>query len=327
MTSAGLNGVGNEVDSAEDSNCSNEAVQLPHISVCICTYKRPQSLKRLLRALQQQDTQGLFTYSAVVVDNDKFRTGELVVEEARQSSPLRIVYCVEPRQGIANARNTAAAKAEGDYLALIDDDEFPIDTWLLRLFHTCKEYDVDGVLGPVRRQFEGTPPTWLLKSRILDRRVNPTGMIVDWRESRTGNVLLKRSVIAADSLPFRPELTSSEDKDFFCRKMAEGFSFVWSSDAEVFEVLPAARWKRTYFIQRAMINGAMGTRMPQFGMPDFLKALVALPLYAFLLPFSLLFGQHRFMTLMMKFSNHLGRLLAVLGFPIARGPYSSGDEA
>src|SRR5207245_10546140 len=41
-----------------------------HITVCVCTYKRPHYLKRLLGELGNQDTSGLFTYSIVVADND-----------------------------------------------------------------------------------------------------------------------------------------------------------------------------------------------------------------------------------------------------------------
>jgi len=302
------------------------ATIIPHICVCICTYKRPLPLKRLLEKLKEQECEDLFTYSVVVVDNDEAGSGELAVEAARIDSMVRISYSVERRQGIANARNMAVKNAVGDFLAFIDDDEFPISTWLLRLFRTCTQYQADGVLGPVMRHFDETPPAWLEKSRIMVRRVNPTGMRVNWQESRTGNVLLRRSVIDGDSLVFRPELRSGEDKDFFYRKMKEGFSFIWSSDAEVFEVLPASRWKRTYFIKRAFFNGAMGTKMESFGFRDVLKAAIAVPVYALLLPFSLLFGQHRFMALMMKFCNHLGRLLATVGVHVVRGAYLAGDE-
>ncbi len=42
-----------------------------HISVCICTFKRTPLLKRLLQALEEQETDGLFTFSIVVADNDQ----------------------------------------------------------------------------------------------------------------------------------------------------------------------------------------------------------------------------------------------------------------
>ena len=187
---------------------------IPHISVCICTFKRPEPLKRLLCELNHQKTDGLFTYSAVVADNDELRTGEAAINEIRQALSFPVKYCVEPERGIARARNRVMANAEGDYVALIDDDEFPVDDWLLRLLLTIRRYDVDGVLGPVRRYFDREPPAWLKRSRLYDRAVNPTGMPVFWRGARTGNVLLKLEVFAGDEAPFNVEFKAGEDQDF-----------------------------------------------------------------------------------------------------------------
>src|SRR5664280_1724691 len=50
-----------------------------HISVCICTYKRPWLLKRLLGEIGKQETGGLFSYSIVVADNDALRSAEATV--------------------------------------------------------------------------------------------------------------------------------------------------------------------------------------------------------------------------------------------------------
>ena len=44
---------------------------IERISVCICTYRRAELLRRLLKALLHQDTGGLFEHSVVVVDNDQ----------------------------------------------------------------------------------------------------------------------------------------------------------------------------------------------------------------------------------------------------------------
>src|SRR5690348_4535548 len=98
----------------------------PHISVCICTYKRERFLKRLLRELDAQETEGEFTYSIVLADNDVSESGRAVAAEFRQTSTIPITYCVEPEQNIALARNRAVANATGDYIAFIDDDEYPI---------------------------------------------------------------------------------------------------------------------------------------------------------------------------------------------------------
>ena len=43
----------------------------PLVSVCVCTYKRPMLLAKLLDSLASQAIEDNFTYEVVVVDNDK----------------------------------------------------------------------------------------------------------------------------------------------------------------------------------------------------------------------------------------------------------------
>ena len=78
-----------------------------HISVCLCTYRRPRLLQRLLEELGSQDTNGLFMYSIVVADNDHLQSAKAVVCDFAAGSGIPITYCVEPRQNIALARNKA----------------------------------------------------------------------------------------------------------------------------------------------------------------------------------------------------------------------------
>lgn len=295
--------------------------KIPHISVCICTYKRPAPLHRLLLELNRQETGGLFTFSIVVVDNDEARSAEATVAESASISTVPLEYVTEPRRSIALARNKVVKNARGEFLALIDDDEFPTPEWLQTLFRTCQEYRVDGVLGPVLRHFDQAPPAWLQRSRFFDRRVNPTGMRVAWREARTGNVLLKREVLAGDESPFRPEFREGEDQDFFKRRISEGCTFVWSADAAVYEVVPPARWKRIYLVRRALLGGSMDPRHSTYGIRDVVKSLIAVPLYILILPFTLLLGQHRFMGLLVSLCYHLGGLLALLGIHLIREEY------
>ncbi len=296
---------------------------VPHIAVCICTYMRPQLLKRLLADIGQQRTENSFTYSIVVADNDEGRSAEPVIEEMRRSLPVPVKYCVEPARGIARARNKVIGAAEGDYLAFIDDDEFPEPDWLLNLLRTCRRYDVAGVLGPVKRCLEPEAPHWLRKSSLYDREVNPNGLEVKWRESRTGNVLLKRAIISGDAQPFRPEFRAGEDQDFFRRKMEQGLRFVWSGDAVVHEVLPRARWKRSYYVRKALLQGANAALQPDCGVVSILKSAIAAPLYVLALPLALLAGQHRFMTVLVKLCDHSGKLLGLMKINPIREEYVS----
>jgi glycosyltransferase involved in cell wall biosynthesis len=247
-----------------------------------------------------------------VADNDAARSGEAAVEESRRGMKVPVKYCVEPEKGIARARNRVMANADGDYFALIDDDEFPEPDWLLTLLETCREYGVDGVLGPVKRYLDEGAPQWLKRSSLYDRAVNPTGMQVEWHGARTGNVLLKREVFAGGEPPFRVEFAAGEDQDFFRRKIREGRRFVWSSDAVVWEVLPPARWKRMYFLRKAMLHGSYAALQPDCDAKSVMKSLIAVPLYTLGLPFAFVAGQHRFMTLLVKVCDHAGKLLSLM---------------
>jgi glycosyltransferase involved in cell wall biosynthesis len=286
---------------------------MQHISVCVCTYKRAQFLKRLLDALAHQETAGRFTYSIVVVDNDPSRSARPVVSAFENSSSISIKYGVEPRQSIALARNKAVENAAGDYLAFLDDDEFPTNRWLLTLFTTCLGYRVDGVLGPVKPYFSEEPPNWVRKGKFYERPTYPTGFVIDWRKGRTGNVLLKTAVIKSTEQPFRPDFRTGEDQDFFRRMIAKGYTFVWCDEAVAYEVVPKSRWKRKFMLKRALLRGANSLAHPTFGAVDVAKSVLAVPAYTAALPFALLGGHHRFMNLLVKTFDHLGKLLALIG--------------
>ena len=295
-----------------------------HICVCICTYKRPQLLKRLLHELGNQETGGLFTYSVVVADNDGSGSAEAVVSTFVATSSIPICYCVEPRQSIALARNKAIENANGDFVALIDDDEFPARDWLLNLFKACNECHVDGVLGPVKRHFDQEPPKWLVKGQFYVRPTGRTGSIVDWRKSRTGNVLLKKQVLAADNQPFRQEFRAGEDQDFFRRMIEKGHLFVWCNEAVAYEVVPPVRWKRAFMLKQALLRGATARLQPSLRATDIAKSVIAVPTYIAALPFALVLGHHWFMTLSIKLCDHLGKLLALFGINPIKEPYVTG---
>jgi glycosyltransferase involved in cell wall biosynthesis len=280
-------------------------------------------LKRLLAELDRQDTGGLFTFSVVVADNDQTKSAQAAVEEMRLACETPIKYCFEPARNIALARKKVVENAEGQYIALIDDDEFPAPKWLLTLFKTCNDYKVDGVLGPVKRHFEEDPPPWFQKSGIYDRRVNPTGKLIHWKEARTGNALLRKRIIAGETAPFRPQFRAGEDQDFFRRKIEEGCVFIWSADALVFETIPPARWKRSYILRKAVLQGATAALQPNCGAVSVAKSIIAVPLYVVALPFALLIGHHHFMTLMVKICDHSGKLLMLMGIDPIHEEYVS----
>ena len=257
----------------------------------------------------------------MVADNDHLRSAEPVTLSFAAASGIAVKYCTEPRQNIALARNKAIENADGDLVAFIDDDEFPARDWLVVLFKAWLNYRVDGVLGPVKPYFDDKPPKWIIKGKFYQRPTYPTGTVVEWGKGRTGNLLVKKQLFADADFPFRPEFRAGEDQDFFRRMIERGHVFIWCDEAIAYEVVPAMRWKRWYMLRKALLRGATAVLHPTFGAGATAKSVIAVLIYTCALPFALLLGHHRFMTLLVRLFDHLGKLLALLGINPIRAQY------
>lgn len=273
--------------------------------------------------MARQRTGRLFTYSVVVVDNDAVGSARGTVSQAQQSLGLEVQYEIESERTIPAARNRALGLATGNLVAIIDDDEFAPPDWLLRMYEAVRFFEVDGALGAVRPFYDEKPPGWLVASGICDLPVYPTGALLHWSETKTGNVLLKKSVFDDYGLSFDPRFrTGGSDQDFFRRAMERGCRFVAVAEAAVYEVVPRSRWTRNYWIRRAMVNGfnakryASATMSPGRQVLLTLKSAVGAAACAAALPVAACLGQHRLLLCLEKGSYHLSRLCASFGIEL-----------
>lgn len=97
----------------------------PTFTVAICTRERPEDL---FEALQSVTALAYPNYEIIVVDNAPAtsRTGDMLAKHYPQ-----VKHVVEPRKGLSHARNTAVARASGQYIAFTDDDVV-VDRWWLQ---------------------------------------------------------------------------------------------------------------------------------------------------------------------------------------------------
>jgi glycosyltransferase involved in cell wall biosynthesis len=228
---------------------------LPRISVCVCTYKRPELLSQLLDSLSQQ-TLGLTDFEVIVVDNDQTASAKSNVGDALQLHPgLEIRYDVEPTQGISYARNRTVALAKGELLAFIDDDEIAHPNWLFDLVQTMQECRADAVLGPVIPQYPAGSSRWVIKSRFFERPRFATGTNIKNNNCRTGNALVVAGKVKSrQPLPFDERLAHSggEDQDLFKWLEEQGCKFVWCDKAVVHEEVPHNRQSLGYMLERGL---------------------------------------------------------------------------
>jgi succinoglycan biosynthesis protein ExoM len=301
------------------------SVHRDHVSVCVCTYQRNDLLEHLLRKLRLQETGGHFDVSIVVVDNDATASARETVAKLQADSPIPLAYDVEPDKCIAAARNRAVRLAKGNYIAFIDDDEFPPQDWLLTMYCAIQVFDSAGALGPVYPFYRNTPPEWLIKSGLCERPVHRTGTWLHWEQTRTGNVLLKRKVFDEHGLWFDVKYrTSGSDKEYFREAMALGYRFVAVKEAPVYETVPPVRQTRKYYITRAIVQASNERRFRAPNLKGLAKivaparAMAALMVYTALLPLGLLRGKHILVIYQEKCAYQFSWLLAMVGVDLAK---------
>lgn len=298
---------------------------IDNITVCICTYHRNQMLENLIRHLAVQQTKDLFVFTVVIVDNDPFGQARELVSKLALETGIQIDYDVEPENTIPAARNRAIEMASGSYIAIIDDDEFPPPAWLVTLYSVLQATDTDGALGPIYPHFLEKPPVWLIKGHFCERPVYETGTLLNWDQTRTGNVLLKKRVFDDHMLRFDLKWkTSGSDRAFFKEAMRHGYKFIAVAEAPVYEIVPRERWKVAYHIRRALVHGYNSQRNTfgdvrgyrRLSVP--MKSLAALIVYVIALPFAALRGKHQFVSYLERASHHFSGLCALLGIELVK---------
>jgi glycosyltransferase involved in cell wall biosynthesis len=98
------------------------------MTVVICTRDRPAGLRATLASLQRQDDP---EFGVLVVDNSP--GSPAVAAALEELGPPRRQRVVEPRPGLARARNRALGSVRTELVAWIDDDESADPGWVRAL--------------------------------------------------------------------------------------------------------------------------------------------------------------------------------------------------
>jgi succinoglycan biosynthesis protein ExoM len=227
-----------------------------NVSLCVCTYRRPVGLRRLLDAVARIHTARVRRLEIVIVDNDPDGSARATVDSI-DGMPFILRYVNEPRRGISFARNRAVAEADpsSDWIAFLDDDEEPEPAWLDELLRVQAEHGADVVAGPVPPKFESPAPRWVLRGRFHEPPRHATGTLLPYAD--TGNVLVRASLFREFPAPFAPSLAlaGGEDTHFFLRVARARHRIVWADDAVAWEWVPPSRVRLPWLLRRAFRRG------------------------------------------------------------------------
>jgi glycosyltransferase involved in cell wall biosynthesis len=245
--------------------CTMTERSAPSVIICVPTFRRPAGLRKLLTHIERLNYPGKL--SIIVVDNDsEARAGAAVVERMAANFRFPLRSYVEPRRGHTYAYNSAFAFAcrsisAPDFVAVLDDDEFPDPNWLTEMVRIALTYDVEIVGGPVFPVFD-EPNHWLAKSGLYAPHRYATGRVA--MIYGAGSMMIKRTTLE-DYLdePFLNvyAFTGGSDEEFFYRCRRDGRTFAWADDAHVFETTPRSRTTASYLLRRMFRKGTGATNV------------------------------------------------------------------
>ncbi len=220
------------------------------VVVCIPTFKRPRMLARLLDAIARLETDA--EVSVLVADNDAETHAGLDLCHGMVAYRWPLAAVIAEKRGIAQVRNTLvehALKTDAQFIAMIDDDEWPEPQWIARFLELAHETQADVMQGSILFGYGEAADG----HGDIRRATGPVAML-----QGAGNILIRRAVLEEMTAPwFDPAfaLSGGEDRDFFVRLQRAGKRFAWSDEARAHGDVPETRANLGWLLKRAYSVG------------------------------------------------------------------------
>lgn len=242
------------------------------LSIVIATYNRAQSLLRTLSSVVLQ-TADAGLWECVVVDNNSTDdTQSLFADFAAQYNSFSLRMVNEPKQGLSNARNCGILTSEGEYIAIVDDDETLEESFVesyIDFFDSFPAAMAAG--GAVKACYQSGRPKWM--SHFTEQMIaNPIDLDIAVtlfpkdRVPAGGNMAFRREVFDRVGL-FNPRLgrngqslIGGEENDLFARLRRAGELLYFVPNAAIYHHIPDSKLTLDYF-DRLSYNVGRSKRM------------------------------------------------------------------
>lgn len=116
-----------------------------------------------LDSLRNQTKKNELDFEIIVVDNNSNDDTKLVIEKFKSLHDNKLKYIFEKNPGHSCALNTGVECAQGDIIALTDDDVTVSENWLVEILNSMDNFNCDCFGGKILPLWSRTPPAWLTK--------------------------------------------------------------------------------------------------------------------------------------------------------------------
>lgn len=251
-------------------------------SIIIATHNRADELRETIRSIAKLIVVG--DWELLVVDNNSTDRTRAVIEGEAASFPAPLRYLFEPELGKYAAINTGLRAAQGQIIAMTDDDARVEPDWLTRAAAGLERFRCDYVGGKVLPIWKGARPDWIPTRpgrhwaviALQDHGDQPREFGVDGTPWPLGiNTATRRE--AFDRIePFDNQLgrkagtlRNQAQRDWHLRARAAGLRGFYIPDMVVHHVVEPERLRKQYFrrwyywhgISRAILFAKLGVDM------------------------------------------------------------------
>jgi glycosyltransferase involved in cell wall biosynthesis len=227
-------------------------------SVIIATYNRAEELVKTLESLKRLESTG--PWEVIIVDNNSSDNTREVVLDQVDSFPVPLRYILEKEQGRSAALNAGIRAAQGEILAITDDDVRVDAHWLLNSEQALARLGCDYLGGKALPIWGGELPDWLPNRggkhwgviALLDYGPEP----IEFGEQQVPlgvNTVFKRECFERAGLWDNSigrkagTLLGQEVREWSHRARAAGLRGYYSPDLIVHHVIPGDRLTKKYF--------------------------------------------------------------------------------
>lgn len=198
---------------------------MPTVSVIVAAYQAEQFIETAVRSVLEQTLVDIEL--VVVVDGATDDTHDILKRLASGDRRLRVFHLPENR-GKCYARNVGLKKARGDWIAILDADDWMSNDRLEALHGIAIQHDADIVADNQYFIKEGSLRPW---RTLFRHETEPTRelSVIDFvkgdiagRLGTTGLLkpMVRRSLIEANGIRYNEEMRTGEDFDFAMRCLA-----------------------------------------------------------------------------------------------------------
>ena len=186
-------------------------------TVCVCTYRRPEALRRLLESVAGQAEQPA---EIIVVDGSPDDETARMIEGfggRNGAAPLRYVQVADADRGLTRQRNIALAAVQTPLAAFFDDDVVLLPGVLAALARVHREHRPSpiGVAAMIENELRSPPAKWRLRrmlrvvSSLEPGRYTRSGMSIPWAFLEPGAPVTPGDWLPGGATMWRTEVARS----------------------------------------------------------------------------------------------------------------------